>query len=43
MEDLDLDFLTQQEKADYGYQGEFSPCLFIQEINSRLDAPGERE
>lgn len=43
MEDLDLSFLMRQEEVDYGYRGEFSPCLFIQEINSRLDAPRERE
>ncbi len=37
VEDIDVEFVKSREKADYGYQDEFSPRLLLREIADRPD------
>lgn len=36
-EEIDFDFIRKEEAVDYGYQGEFSPIHFLEQIEKDLD------
>ena len=39
-DDIDFEWVKKQENVDYGYNGEFSPKYFIEELDSVIKKEG---